>query len=199
MTPYITQLKITFLLLLFGASMSFISNPVDGWELDVAHSNLHFSVTHIMVSEIEGSIKITEATLTTPNDDFTDALVTLQADMNTIDTDNDGRDTHLRNADFFDVEKYPTMTFVSESFKKIEDKKYLVAGNLTFHGIAKNVALEVIANPGIQPWDNKGIVGFKVSGKINRSDFGIAASTPSAVLSDEVGIVANVIFAKGKE
>ncbi|MEP6795463.1 MAG: YceI family protein [Saprospiraceae bacterium] len=187
---------IPFLLLVIATSMSFKTITVANWELDTAHSNLHFAVTHLMVSEIEGSLKITNATLTTPNEDFTDAVIFLEADMNTIDTDNDSRDTHLKSADFFDVEKFPAMTFKSESFKKTEDKKYVVTGPLTFHGITKNVTLDVIANPGVQPWDNKTIVGFKVTGKINRSDFEISASTPSAVLSDEVEIFANVIFAK---
>ncbi|MFZ1679236.1 MAG: YceI family protein [Saprospiraceae bacterium] len=176
--------------------LSFTSAPPATWTLDDAHSNLRFEVTHLMVSEIEGSIKITSATLDTPNEDFTDAKVTLKADMNTIDTDNDGRDTHLKSGDFFDVEKFPEMTFSSESFKKTEDKKYVVTGPLTFHGLTKTVTLDVIANPGTQPWDKKEIVGFKVTGKINRSDYGIGVSTPSAVLGEEVEIIGNVIFAK---
>lgn len=187
---------IPFFFLSIALTMSFRTISDAKWELDIAHSNLHFAVTHLMVSEIEGSLKITNATLTTPNEDFSDAAVSVEADMNTIDTDNDGRDTHLKGADFFDVEKFPVMTFKSETFKKTEDKKYVVTGPLTFHGITKNVILDVIANPGVQPWDNKTIVGFKITGKINRSDFGISASTPSAVLSDEVEIFANVIFAK---
>ncbi len=187
---------IASLFLLLTTTMAFKTISVVDWELDTAHSNLHFAVTHLMVSEIEGSLKITKATLTTPNEDFTDAVISLEADMNTIDTDNDSRDTHLKGDDFFNVEKFPTMTFKSEVFKKTEDKKYEVTGQLTFHGITKNVKLDVIANPGVQPWDNKIIVGFKVTGKINRSDFDISVSTPSAMLSDEVEIFANVIFAK---
>lgn len=186
--------KLFALCFAIASFMSFRAFPIQGWEVDTAHSNLHFAVTHLMVSEIEGSIKITAATLNTPNEDFTDAKVTLEADMNSLDTDNDGRDNHLKTADFFDVEKYPTMTFESASFKKTEDKKYVVSGNLTFHGVTKPVTLEVIASPGVQPWDDKKIVGFKVSGKIMRSDFGISTTTPSAVLSDEVSIVANVVF-----
>ncbi|MBK9984616.1 MAG: YceI family protein [Saprospiraceae bacterium] len=190
-------MKIIFsLILVVMMTMSFKTISVINWELDTAHSNLHFAVTHLMVSEIEGSLKITNATLTTPNEDFTDAVVSLEADMNTIDTDNDSRDTHLKSDDFFNVEKFPTMTFKSDAFKKTEDKKYTVTGQLTFHGITKTVTLDVIANPGVQPWDNKTIVGFKVTGKINRSDFDISASTPSAMLSDEVVIFANVIFVK---
>ena len=188
--------KLFFSLLVSAFLFSFKSIPPATWTLDDAHSNLRFSVTHLMVSEIEGSIKISEATLTTPNDDFTDASISLSADMNTIDTDNDGRDNHLKTEDFFNVEKFPVMTFKSESFKQSDGKKYIVTGPLTFHGITKNVSLGVIASPGVQPWDNKAIVGFKVSGTISRADFGISPSTPEALLSDEVTIIANVIFAK---
>ncbi|HZV69107.1 MAG TPA: YceI family protein [Saprospiraceae bacterium] len=189
-------MKTLLFLLAILTIQSFRSAPPATWTLDEAHSNLRFEVTHLMVSEIEGSLKITEATLSTPNDDFTDARVTLKADMSTIDTDNDGRDNHLKGADFFEVEKYPFMTFSSETFKKTDDKNYVVTGSLTLHGITKNITLNVIASPGVQPWDSKPIVGFKVQGKILRSDFGISASTPSAVLSDEVEIIGNVIFAK---
>jgi polyisoprenoid-binding protein YceI len=185
-------------LLIFSASLAFKTIPTASWELDTAHSNLHFTVTHLMVSDIEGSFKIKEATLTTPNDDFTDAVITLKTDIATIDTDNDQRDEHLRTADFFDVEKYPVMTFNSTYFKKVDNNKYLVTGDLSFHGITKSITLDVIAHPGTQPWDKKSIVGFKVNGTINRIDFGIGATTPSALLSEDVAIVANVIFSKNE-
>jgi polyisoprenoid-binding protein YceI len=179
----------------FVISLSFVSPPPT-WEFDQPHSNLRFTVTHLMVSDIQGSVQIKEAKLTTPNDDFSDASVYVLADMNSIDTDNDQRDDHLRTAEFFDTEKYPSLTFQSDSFKKVADNKYTVTGLLTFHGISKETSLDVIASEGEQPWDKKSIVGFKVSGTIHRSDFGIGVSTPSAILSEDVTIIANVIFAK---
>ena len=188
--------KILFLLLAITLCFSFKSSPPATWSLDDAHSNLRFSLTHLMVSEIEGSVQIKEAALTTVNDDFSDASVSIKADMNTIDTDNDGRDEHLRSPDFFDTEKYPSLRFASSSFKKVGENKFEVTGPLIFHGITQTVTLDVIANPGTNPWDNKSIVGFKVSGKIKRKDFGIGMDTPGAVLSDEVDIKANVIFVK---
>ena len=166
------------------------------WQFDDSHSNLQFSATHLMVAEVEGSIKITEATLTVPGEDFSDATVSIRGDMSSIDTDNDGRDQHLRSSDFFDVAQFPFFTFNSSSFQKVADKKYLVTGMLSFHGFTKVVTLDVTANTGVQPWDNATIVGFIVSGTIKRTDFGIGDTTPSAVLSDEVSIEANVIFGK---
>ncbi len=149
-----------------------------------------------MVSDIEGSIQIKEATLIPPDEDFSGATVFLVADMSTIDTDNDDRDEHLRSADFFYTEKFPDMTFRSESFKKVADNKYTVAGALTFHGITKVVILDAIANKNVRSYDNKTIVGFKVNGIIKRTDFGIAITTPSAILSEEVMVRGNVIFEK---
>ncbi len=180
----------------FLVTLSFVTIPPITWELDQAHSNLRFTVDHLMVSDIQGSIKIKEATLATPKEDFTDASVYLLADMTSIDTDNDARDEDLRKPDFFDTNKYPDMTFQSSSFKKVTNNKYEVIGLLTFHGISKQTTLEVVASTAIQPWDKKSIVGFKVNGTIKRTDFGISPTTPEAILSDEVSIIANVIFAK---
>jgi polyisoprenoid-binding protein YceI len=189
-------MKYTFFLVSLLLSFSSKAISQSTWELDDAHSNLRFSLTHLMVSEIEGSVKITEATITSPKEDFSDASVYLVGDMNSIDTDNDARDEHLRTADFFDTEKYPTIIFKSTSFKKTDEHKYTVTGDLTFHGITKPATLEVIANLGINPYDNSTIAGFRVSGTIRRSDFGISTSTPSALLSDETNIMANVKFVK---
>ncbi len=149
-----------------------------------------------MISDFEGSFKIKEARITAPKEDFSDATVYMMADVNSIDTDNDEHDKHLRTADFFDVEKFPTLTFWSTSFRKVSDEKYKVIGDLTLHGITKPVTLNVIAKLGTHPMKKKNIAGFKVIGTIKRIDFGIAPSTPSAMLSDEVAIEAKVQFAK---
>ena len=164
------------------------------WTFDDAHSNLQFSVTNLMVAEVEGSIQIKQATLKATKDDLSDASISILADMNTIDTDNDGRDNHLRTEEFFYVEKYPDLTFQSTSFKRIGENRYSVTGNLTFHGITKPVTLDVIGTRAVRPYDNKTIVGFKASGEINRKDFDIASTTPNAMLSDAVQVKANVIF-----
>lgn len=176
--------------------LSFAAGAPSIWNLDPLHSSLHFSVNSLMISEVEGSFKMTESKITAQKEDFSDAVVTMVADVNSIDTDVDERDTHLKTADFFDAAKYPTLEFKSTGFEKISDKKYKLTGNLTLHGITKPVVLEAIANYGTHPMTKKTLAGFKVTGTIKRTDFGIAASTPAAMLGDDVNIVANAQFAK---
>ena len=166
------------------------------WSLDNMHSNLGFSVGYLMISEIEGSFRMKEAQLTTSGEDFSEATVTMVADVKSINTEIEDRDKHLRTADFFDAEKYPDLVFKSTSFKKTGDKNYKVTGDLSFHGVTKPVTLDVIAKVGTHPMNKKPIAGFKVTGIIRRSDFGIAKETLPAFLSDEVALTANVVFAK---
>jgi polyisoprenoid-binding protein YceI len=175
-------------------SFSFKPFPAATWTFDAAHSNLGFSITHLMVADIEGSFKIKEATITAPGEDFNDATVNFIADAGSIDTDNEMRDEHLKKADFFNTATYPDIVFKSSSFKKAGDKKYKLDGDLTFHGVTKPVTLDVLANTMVNPMDKKTVAGFKVTGVIKRTDFGIAASAPATLLSDEVSIRGNVKF-----
>ncbi|MBT1702187.1 YceI family protein [Chryseosolibacter indicus] len=178
------------------ALFSFNTIPPSTWKLDAAHSKLGFSITHLSVSEVEGSFKKVDATIVATKDDFSDAKVTMTADVNSIDTDNEDRDAHLKKPDFFDAEKYPTITFESTSFKKTGEKTYKVKGNLTLHGVTKPVELDAKVNIGTNPMSKKTIAGFKITGTIKRTDFGISKDTPSVMLSDEVAIEANIEFAK---
>jgi len=167
------------------------------WTYDNNHAKVGFTVTHMMVSDVEGSFKKATATLTTTKADFTDAIVELTADANSISTDNEKRDAHLLSADFFDVAQFPTLTFKSTSFKKTNTPNtYVVKGNLTMHGVTKPVTLSALARTGINPMSKKTVVGFKITGQLKRSDYGIGGSTPTAIVSDEVLINANAEFVK---
>ncbi len=166
------------------------------WKLDAAHSNLGFAVLHQLVNDVKGTVVVTESTITQSKDDFTDAGISLKADMNTIHTDNDKRDAHLKTADFFDTAKFPELTFQSTSFTKKSADNYIIVGNLTLHGITKPVTLNAVTKSGTNVMNNKPVTGFKVTGVIKRSDFDISSSTPSAMLSDEVNIEANLEFGK---
>ena len=167
------------------------------WTLDKAHARLGFTVTHLMVSDVEGGFKSFDLKVTSSKDDFSDAQVELTADVNSVSTDNEKRDAHIKSPDFFDAAKFGTLSFKSTSFKKIGDKKYKVTGNLTLHGVTKPVELDVTLNgTTIHPYSKKTIAGFKVTGVFKRSDFGIGASTPTSVVSDEVTLNSSVEIIK---
>jgi len=167
------------------------------WTADKAHSRVGFNVTHLSVAELGGTFNSIDAKLTSAKPDFTDAVVEFSADVNSINTDNEQRDTHLKSPDFFDAAKFPTLTFKSTSFKKVSDKKYKVSGNLTLKGVTKPVVLDVVlGGTSTNPMSKKEVVGFKITGTIKRSDFGVAAGMPAAMLSDEVTLNAGTEFVK---
>jgi polyisoprenoid-binding protein YceI len=167
------------------------------WAVDKAHSRLGFTITHLMIAELGGSFNSFDAKITSSKPDFTDAVIELTADVNSIDTDNEQRNTHLKSPDFFDTQKNPNFTFKSTSFKKVADKKYKLTGDLTLHGVTKPVTLDVVLNgTATHPMSKKQVAGFNISGIIKRTDFGIAATTPAAMLSDEVKLVASTEFVK---
>ena len=191
--------KITFIAVILSAVgiLSFTVVEKATWTYDKAHAKVGFGVTHMMISEVEGYFKTADVTLTTSKADFTDAVVEVTVDASSIFTDNDKRDEHLRSGDFFDVQKYPNITFKSFYFKRTKAANtYYVKGNLTMHGVTKPVGLTAVAKTGVNPYSKKDIAGFKISGTVKRSDFGIGGSTPSAVVSDEVIINCNAEFSK---
>ena len=168
------------------------------WTLDKAHAKLGFGVTHLLVSDVEGSFNSFDAKITSSKEDFSDAVIELTAEAASINTNNEGRDKHLKSPDFFDAEKFAQLTFKSKSFTKLEGKKYKLTGDLTLHGVTKPVTLDVTLNgTAVHPYNKKTIAGFKISGMIKRSDFIVGEKTPAAIVSDEVTIVANAEFVKG--
>jgi len=169
-----------------------------GWTADRAHSKLGFEVTHLLVTDVEGDFKKFDISITSAKDDFTDAVIEVTADISSISTDNEHRDNDLKSDHFFDAVKYPTLNFKSTSLQKIDEKNYKLSGNLTMHGVTKPVVLDVVLNGvSTHPMTKKPVAGFKIRGTIKRSDFGIGGSTPTAVVSDEVDIIANVEIDKG--
>ena len=187
------------LIFIAAAAVALVAfKPVENatWTLDKNHAKLGFTITHLMVSDVEGWFKTFDATITTSKEDFSDAVVEMTADVNSINTDQEKRDAHLKSDDFFDAEKFPKLTFKSKSFKKVKDNTYKVTGDLTMHGVTKTVEFDAIAKIGTNPMSKKAVAGFKLSGTIKRSDFAIGASMGAAMLSDEVVLVANAEFGK---
>jgi polyisoprenoid-binding protein YceI len=183
--------------LLLAALLVSATTFAQTWSLDKAHSKVGFSVTHLMISTVDGSFKSVDAKITSSKEDFSDAVIELTAETNSVNTDNEKRDGHLQSPDFFDAAKYPTITFKSKSFKKTGDKKYKLTGDLTLHGVTKLVELDVVlGGVAVHPYTKKSIAGFKITGTIKRSDFGVGSGTPTSVVGDEVVIAAATEFAK---
>jgi polyisoprenoid-binding protein YceI len=163
------------------------------WVADKAHSKLGFTIVHLLITDVDGSFKKFDAKFTSSKPDFSDASIELTADVSSVNTDNDQRDTHLKSPDFFDAAKFTAITFKSTSFTKVDAKNYKLAGNLTIHGVTKAVVLDAVLNGiGTSPYTKKPIAGFKVTGTFKRSDFSIGSGFGSAVLSDDVTLIANV-------
>ena len=166
------------------------------WKVDKAHSRLQFTITHLLVSDVDGRFKDFDATITAAKPDFSDAKVTLVAQTASVDTDNERRDTHLKSADFFDVTKSPTMNFVSTSIMPTTPNHFKLVGNLTLNGVTKPVTMDLWHRATVTGQNGKENAGFKVTGTIKRSDFGFGKGFGAATLSDEVVITANGEFGK---
>lgn len=167
------------------------------WGIDSAHSRLGFKVVHMGISDANGSFDKVSCNVTTSNDkDFTDAVFDLVADANSINTGLEARDNHLRSEDFFAVSLYPNIAFKSISCKKVKGKKYLLTGILSMHGITKQVNLTATHNGYAKNRAGVDVAGFKITGKIKRSDFAIGKDMPVAVVADEIQLEADLEVVK---
>ena len=164
------------------------------WKLDKAHAKMTFTVTHLLMSEVDGVFKNFDATITSSKEDFSDAVFELSADTKQITTNNDMRDGHLQKADMFDTEKFPTMTFKSTSILSAGAKKYVLKGDLTIKGVTKPVSLDLTLIGTGTNRQGKKLVGFKASGIVKRTDYGVGAM-PGAVVSEDVELRASGEFA----
>ncbi len=162
------------------------------WNIDPIHSEINFKVKHLVVSTVSGTFRKFNATIEGAKDDFSDATITFEADINSIDTKNEQRDGHLKSADFFDTAKYPALTFVSRNVSKLSDHELRVTGDLTLKGVTKNISLDVIYNGTINGFGGSRVAGFEISGKLNRFDFGLQwnalTEAGGVVVSNEVKI-----------
>jgi polyisoprenoid-binding protein YceI len=175
------------------------------WNVDASHSKLGFAVTHMMVSETEGKFKIYEGKVASKKDlDFTDATIDFAVDVNSINTDDEKRDGHLKSADFFDVANYPKITFKGNSMKPGKVKgTYTLTGDLTMHGVTKKITLTAIGASKIVK-DPYGMerYAFKVMGKLNRSEYGLkwnaALEAGGVAVSEVVAINCTIELTKVK-
>jgi polyisoprenoid-binding protein YceI len=171
------------------------------WTIDPDHSNVGFKVKHLMVSNVKGNFDKHTGIVELDDRDITKSKVTVSIDTASINTNVQKRDEHLRSADFFDVAKYPTMTFVSKKVVKAGKDKLKVTGDLTLHGVTKEVVLDVdaISKESKDPWGNIRR-GTTATTKINRKDFGLnwnkALETGGVVVGEEVAITLEIEMIK---
>lgn len=160
------------------------------YKIDTAHSEISFKVKHLMITNVTGTFTKFNATMETEAADFSDAKISFEAETNSISTNNEQRDGHLKSDDFFAADKFPTLSFQSTHFTKEGDETYSLTGDLTIRDTTKPVKLNV--EYGGTVTDSYGQVksGFEISGKINRKDFGLTwgavTEAGGIVVSDEV-------------
>lgn len=170
------------------------------WVIDPMHSEVQFKVKHLMISTVTGSFQKFYGSLTTQSADFENAEIQFSLDVNSISTNQEMRDNHLKSDEFFQTEKYPTIDFQSTSFKKINETDYTLIGELTMKGYTKEVQVNALF--GGQSKDHKGNLkaGFEMTGIINRKDFGLTynalTETGGLALSEDIKLIANIQLAK---
>jgi len=168
------------------------------WQLDPTHSELGFKVKHLMITNIKGEFRNFSAAI--DGEDFSKAAISAMIDTSSIFTNEDNRDAHLKNADFFDVDNHKEMTFKGSSLNKIDNENFELTGMLSIKGISKEIKLDVeYGGTSTDPWGNEKM-GFSINGKINRSDYGLnfnaALETGGFLLGEEVKISADLQFVK---
>jgi polyisoprenoid-binding protein YceI len=163
------------------------------WDIDAAHSEVAFTVRHMMVSKVRGRFDKFEGKIVT-GEKPEDSSVTASVDLASISTNNEQRDGHIRSADFFEVETYPTMTFTSTGIRNLEGDGFLLDGNLSLKGVTRPVTFEAELN-GIGPDAYGGTrIGFSAIAEINRKDFNVSFDGPipgtsgGVVVSDKVTV-----------
>ncbi|HXO34734.1 MAG TPA: YceI family protein [Candidatus Acidoferrales bacterium] len=172
------------------------------WNIDPAHSVAEFKVKHMMISNVKGQFPKVTGTLTLDESDLTKSRVEAVIEAGSIETRDAQRDTHLKSADFFDVEKFPTLTLKSTRISLVRDGELAVEGDLTIHGVTRKVVFSVEGPtpPAKDPWGNTR-VAVSATTKISRKDFGLtwnaALETGGILVGDEVTITLDVQFIKG--
>lgn len=167
------------------------------WNLDASHSEIQFKVKHLMITNVTGSFNTFSASVSSADDVFSNATIAFEADILSIDTANEQRDGHLKSADFFDAANHPKLTFRAEGFNAAGGK---VTGDLTIRGTTRKVTFDVeFHGTNRDPWGQTK-AGFSLSGKINRTDFGLnwnaALETGGVLVAEEVKLMAEAQFVK---
>lgn len=170
------------------------------YKIDASHSEVSFKVKHLMITNVTGQFTRFDATMESEAEDFSDAKISFEADIDSINTNSEQRDTHLKSDDFFSAEKFPKLRFVSTAITKKGDSEFTLAGDLTIRDITKPVTLAVeYGGTMTDPWGQVK-AGFEITGKINRKEFGLGwgavTEAGGVVVSDEVKLIMSVQMVK---
>lgn len=171
------------------------------WNVDPAHSAAEFKVKHMMIANVKGHFHVQSGVLKLDESNIANSFVEASLDAASVNTREAQRDAHLKSADFFDVEKFPSLTFKSTRVKKVGDGELAVTGDLVIHGVTRTVTFNVEGPtaPNKDPWGNTRI-GLSATTRINRKDFGLAwnaaLETGGILVGDEVTITLDVQFLK---
>jgi len=162
------------------------------WQIDTSHSQINFSVRHMMISKVRGSFENFSGTVNFDEENPTNTTVNIEVDLTGINTRDEQRDGHLKSPDFFDVENYPTMTFVSSRVEQIDEHNGRLYGQLTIKDVAKDVVLDVeYAGVAKSPWGTES-AGFSASGSLNRKEWGLnwnqALETGGVLVGEKINI-----------
>jgi len=173
--------------------------PAAKWVVDKVHTNVIFSVSHLVVSDVEGKFKSFDGSLESDKPDFSDAKIFFTVDVSSVNTDNDMRDNHLKSDDFFNAAKFPQIKFESTSFQPTGGNKYKLTGNLTIRDVTKPVVFDVTFG-GVANAMGGTHAGFKAKATINRFDYNLkwSATTEAGglVVGKDVDITINADFKK---
>ena len=173
------------------------------WQIDTSHSDIQFSVRHMMISKVRGRFENFSGTVNFDESNPTNTTVEIAVDLNSINTRDEKRDGHLRSADFFDVENHPTMTFVSKKVEQTDEFNGRLIGDLTIRGVTHEVALDVqYSGTAKSPWGTVS-AGFSAKGKVNRKEFGLnwnaALETGGVLVGEDVEIAIELEIVKQPE
>ncbi|MBI3221021.1 MAG: YceI family protein [Bacteroidetes bacterium] len=170
------------------------------WGYDDTHAKVGFSISHFGISETEGKFTKFSGTVLSDKLDFSDAKIEITIDVNSINTEAPQRDAHLKSADFFDVAKFPSIVFKSKKLTATGKNKYKLIGDITMHGVTKEITLDVIyKGTVVDPYKNTK-AGFKLSGTLNRNDFGLSwngkLASGEILVGNEVELLINIELIK---
>jgi polyisoprenoid-binding protein YceI len=170
--------------------------PGTKWEYDASHAKVGFSISHFGISETEGKFTKFTGSVLADQADFSDAQIDLSIDVSSINTEDAQRDQHLRSADFFDAEKYPSITFKSKSLHPNGKGKFKLTGDLSMHGVTREITLDVAYKGTVADPFNNTKAGFKITGVLDRTQFGLTwngkLSTGNLLVGNEVNLDINI-------